>query len=52
MQAYYESEYEGSVIGPLVNFINNLSLAMVSAFGALLFCAGQMSIGSISSFIL
>ena len=52
VQAYYESEYEGSVIGPLVNFINNLSLAMVSAFGALLFCAGQMSIGSISSFIL
>ena len=52
VQAYYQSEYEGSVIGPLVNFINNLSLAMVSAFGALLFCAGQMSIGSISSFIL
>lgn len=52
VQAYYQSEYEGSVVGPLVNFINNLSLALVSVFGALLFCAGQMTIGSISSFIL
>jgi len=52
VQAYYKSEYEGSVVGPLVNFINNLSLALVSVFGALLFCAGQMTVGSISSFIL
>ena len=52
VEAYYQSEYEGSVIGPLVNFINNLSLALVSVFGALLFVAGQMSIGNISSFIL
>ena len=52
VEAYYRSEYEGSVVGPLVNFINNLSLALVSVFGALLFCAGQMTIGSISSFIL
>ena len=52
VDAYYQSEYEGSVVGPLVNFINNLSLALVSVFGALLFCAGQMTIGSISSFIL
>ena len=50
--AYYNSEYQGSVVGPLVNFINNLSLALVSVFGALLFCAGQMSIGAISSFVL
>ena len=50
--AYYKSEYEGSVIGPLVNFINNLSLALVSVFGALLFVSGQMTIGNISSFIL
>ena len=52
VEAYYQSEYEGSVIGPLVNFINNLSLALVSVFGALLFVGGQMSIGNISSFIL
>ena len=52
VEAYYQSEYEGSVVGPLVNFINNLSLALISVFGALLFCAGRMDIGSISSFIL
>ena len=52
VEAYYRSEYEGSVVGPLVNFINNLSLALVSVFGALLFVGGRMSIGNISSFIL
>ena len=52
VQTYYRSEYEGSVIGPLVNFINNLSLALVSVFGALLFVRGRLSVGSISSFIL
>lgn len=52
VEAYYKSEYEGSVVGPLVNFINNLSLALVSVFGALLFVSGQMTIGNISSFIL
>lgn len=52
VEAYYQSEYEGSVVGPLVNFINNLSLALVSVFGALLFCSGALSIGAISSFVL
>ena len=52
MDAYYRAEYYGSVVGPAVNFINNLSLMLVSVFGALLFLAGQMSVGSISSFIL
>lgn len=52
VEAYYRAEYYGSVVGPTVNFINNLSLTLVSVFGALLFLAGQMSIGSISSFIL
>ncbi|MDE7203174.1 MAG: ABC transporter ATP-binding protein/permease [Lachnospiraceae bacterium] len=52
VEAYYRAEYYGSVVGPTVNFVNNLSLALVSMFGALLFLAGQMSIGSISSFIL
>ncbi len=52
VEAYYRAEYYGSVVGPAVNFINNLSLALISIFGALLFLAGQMRIGSISSFIL
>lgn len=52
VESYYRAEYYGSVVGPAVNFINNLSLTLVSVFGALLFLAGQMRIGSISSFIL
>lgn len=52
VDAYYRAEYYGSVVGPTVNFINNLSLSLVSVFGALLFLAGQMSVGNISSFIL
>ena len=52
VDAYYQSEYEGSVIGPLVNFINNLSLSLVSVFGALLFVGGHLTVGNISSFIL
>lgn len=52
VESYYQAEYYGSVVGPTVNFINNLSLSLVSVFGALLFLSGQMTIGSISSFIL
>ena len=52
VESYYRAEYYGSVVGPAVNFINNLSLSLVSVFGALLFLAGQMSVGNISSFIL
>lgn len=52
VEAYYRAEYYGSVTGPAVNFINNLSLSLVSVFGALLYLAGSMSIGNISSFIL
>lgn len=49
--AYYKAEY-WSVVGVMVNFINNLSLTLISVFGALLYLAGQMTIGSISSFVL
>ena len=52
VEAYYQSEYEGSVVGPLVNFINNLSLALVSVFGALLYMGGTISLGGIASFVL
>lgn len=52
VEAYYRAEYYGSITGPSVNFINNLSLSFVSMFGALLFLHGQMSLGQISSFVL
>jgi len=52
VQAYYMSEYYGSMVGPTVNFINNLSLSLISVFGAILYLLGQMTIGNISSFVL
>ncbi len=52
VEAYYRAEYYGSVVGPCVNFVNNLSLSLISVFGALLYLAGSMSIGDISSFVL
>lgn len=52
VESYYRAEYYGSVVGPCVNFVNNLSLSLISVFGALLYLAGNMSIGNISSFVL
>ena len=52
VQSYYDSEYYGSATGPSVNFINNLSLTLISLFGSLLYLGGRLSIGNISSFVL
>ncbi len=50
--AYYKAEYYSSITGPTVNFVNNLSMTFVSVFGALIYMAGKMSIGNISTFVL
>ena len=52
MNAYYNAEYYGAMTGPSVNFINNLSMAFISVFGAILFLLGRISIGDLSSFVL
>ena len=52
VQAYYKADYTIAWNGPSANFINNLSLALISVFGAMLHMAGQMSVGDISSFVL
>lgn len=52
VDAYYRAEYYGSIVGPCVNFVNNLSLSFISVFGALLYLAGSITIGDISSFVL
>ena len=49
--AYYRSEYYSSMMGPSVNFINNLSIALVSVFGALQYMAGGLTLGDISAFV-
>ena len=51
-QAYYMADYQAATIGPSVNFINNLSMAIISIAGACLFVTGSMTLGNISSFIL
>lgn len=50
--AYYKAEYYGSMVGPSVNFVNNLSLSLITVFGALLYVAGGITLGNISSFVL
>ncbi|MDR1194574.1 MAG: ABC transporter ATP-binding protein/permease [Peptococcaceae bacterium] len=52
VNAYYLAEYYGSVLGPSVNLINNLTLTLVSGLGALLFLSGRLGIGSLTSLVL
>ncbi len=52
VSSYYNAEYYGSMTGPSINFINNVSLSLISVFGALLFLFGRLSLGSVSSFVL
>ncbi|MDD4323472.1 MAG: ABC transporter ATP-binding protein [Eubacteriales bacterium] len=52
INAYYKADYQAALNGPSVSLISNLSLALVSLFGSLLFLQGRFSIGNLSSFIL
>ena len=35
--AYYKADYHGSVIGPTVNFISNLSIALITLLGSIFY---------------
>lgn len=37
MQATYRAEYYGGILGPSINFINNLSIALITVFGGVLY---------------
>ena len=50
VEAHYNADYQGSVVGPSVNFINNVSLALISTFGALLCLGGGLSLGQLTAF--
>ena len=52
VDAYYNADYYGSMTGPSVNFINNLSLSLVRVLGAILYLFGRISLGNLSSFVL
>ena len=41
MKAYYSAEHYGATLGPGVNFINNLSISMVTILGGILYMYSQ-----------
>ena len=49
--AYANAEANGTLTGPSVNFINNVSLALVCSFGSILFLKGKVRLGDLSSFV-
>lgn len=52
VDAYYKADYYGSLIGPSVNFVNNLGTVLISTAGSFLFLYGRIMLGDISSFLL
>ncbi len=51
VEAYTVAEANGTVTGPSVNCINNISLALVCVFGSILFMRGRIGLGDLSSFV-
>ena len=62
VEAYYRADYYGAMIGPSVNFINNLSIAMVTMLGGILYMLTLsptvtlpwfllLSLGDVSAFV-
>ena len=51
VEAYSKAEADGTITGPSVNLINNISQALVSTFGAILFLKGQVQLGDLGSFV-
>ena len=52
VNAFYRADRFACINGPIVNCINNLSLALISFFGILLYMGGRVTLGNISSFVL
>ena len=51
VEAYTEAEANGTIMGPAVTCINNVSLAMVCLFGSLLYLSGGIRLGDLASFV-
>ena len=52
VHATWHADHTAAITGPTVNLINNLSLAAVSVFDALLYMGGKILLGDVSSFVL
>ncbi len=51
-KAYYDAEYHGCVIGPFMNFVNNVSLSLISVFGGFLYLYSITAINPVSFFVI
>jgi len=51
-EAYRKAEANGTMTGPSVMFVNNLSLALVNIFGAILYINSGITLTSLSQFVL
>ena len=51
-EAYFNADYYGTMVGPTINFINNISLGLVSVFGSLLYLSGGILLGDVASYVL
>ncbi|MBR3862944.1 MAG: ABC transporter ATP-binding protein, partial [Clostridia bacterium] len=61
VEAYYKADWHGAMIGPSVNFINNLSIALVTVCGGILYMLTQttptlapilvLTLGGVSAFV-
>ncbi len=59
--AYYHADYHGSVIGPTVNFVNNLSLTLITVLGGIFYLLTltvptlpgvmRITLGNVSTFV-
>ena len=51
VDAYTVAAANGTITGPSVNCINNISLTLICVFGSLLFLRGEIGLGDLSSFV-
>lgn len=51
-KAYYDAEYHGCVIGPFMNFVNNVSLSLISVLGGVLYLYSITAINPVSFLVI
>ncbi|MEE0970142.1 MAG: ABC transporter ATP-binding protein, partial [Clostridia bacterium] len=51
-KAYYDAEYHGCVIGPSMNFINNVSLSLISMLGGMLYLYSISAVNPIAYLVI
>ena len=51
VDAYTKAEANGTLTGPSVNCISNVTLSLLCVFGSVMFARGQILLGDLSSFV-